>query len=155
LEDISLRAAREIFSVVLIGEGEDLQVDVEATAELRRRALVERLGREPRPYAGPALPVIQQITEYLNLVDRGGDQWLACSRCGHSLGPAQQNYKAHCHRIDRHIDISNQLIGDPQRFIQDRVEFRQFCCPACGGLIENEVCRSHDPVLWDIELASR
>jgi acetone carboxylase gamma subunit len=32
------------------------------------------------------------------------------------------------------------------------VQFRQFCCPACGGLIENEVCRAQDPVLRDIEL---
>ncbi|PYN53485.1 MAG: acetophenone carboxylase, partial [Candidatus Rokuibacteriota bacterium] len=26
------------------------------------------------------------------------------------------------------------------------------CCPACGGLVENEVCRTADPVLRDIEL---
>lgn len=50
------------------------------------------------------------------------------------------------------IQAANPLIGDPQRFIDDAVQFRQFCCPACGGLIENEVCRAQDPVLWDIEL---
>src|SRR5262249_4450077 len=70
LEDISPRAAREIFCVVLLGEGEDLQVDAEATADLRRRALVQRLGQEPRPYARPKLPVVRQITEYLDLVER-------------------------------------------------------------------------------------
>ncbi len=37
------------------------------------------------------------------------------------------------------------LIGDPGRFIDDEVQFRQFYCPACGGLLENEV--------WDIQLA--
>ena len=45
------------------------------------------------------------------------------------------------------------LIGDPQRFIDETVHFRQFCCPSCGGLIENEACRVDDPVLSDIELA--
>jgi N-methylhydantoinase B len=154
LEDISPRAAREIFCVVLTGEGEDLRVDVEATAELRRRALVERLGREPRPYAGPRLPVLRQITEYLNLVERGREPWLACARCAQPLGPGRDNYKLHCRRIDRNVDLSNQLIGDPLRFIEDLVQFRQFCCPACGGLIENEICRAHDPILRDIELAS-
>lgn len=49
LEDISPRAAREIFRVALTGEGENLHVDAAATAALRRQAVVERLGREPRP----------------------------------------------------------------------------------------------------------
>jgi acetone carboxylase gamma subunit len=50
--------------------------------------------------------------------------------------------------------MSNTLIGDPQRFIDDVVAFRQFCCPACGGLIENEVSRGSDPLVWDIEIDS-
>ena len=154
LEDISPQAAREIFCVVLTGEGDDLRVDTAATAELRRRALVDRLGREPRPYASARLPVLRQITEYLQLVDRGGEPWLGCARCRQPLGPASENYKLHCHRIDRPIQSSSMLIGEPARFIDDRVEFRQFCCPACGVLIENEVCRAADDVLWDIELAS-
>ena len=152
LEDISLRAAREIFKVVLTGSDEELRVDVEATAALRRQALTERLGREPRPYAGPHLRVLRQITDHLDLLDREGARWLGCSRCGQPLGPAGENYKAHCHRIDRPIQAASTLIGDPQRFIEDAVQFRQFCCPACGGLIENEVCRAQDPVLHDVEL---
>jgi hypothetical protein len=154
LEDISPRAAREIFCVVLTGEGEDLRVDVEATAALRRRALVERLGREPKPYAGPRLRVLRRISECLDLVEREDGNWLACSRCGQPFGPASDNYKLHCHRLARSIQTANTLIGEPQRFIEDVVEFRQFCCPACGVLVENEVCRGKDAVLWDIELVT-
>ena len=33
------------------------------------------------------------------------------------------------------------------------VVIRQLCCPACCGLIENEVCRAGDPLLQDIRLA--
>ncbi|PYN91741.1 MAG: hypothetical protein DMD89_29935, partial [Candidatus Rokuibacteriota bacterium] len=152
LEDISPRAAREIFCVALVGEGEDLRVDASATAALRHSALVERLGREPRPYAAPRLRVLRSITEYLDLVERDSAHWLACSRCGQPLGPAAENYKLHCHRIDRPIQAANTLIGEPQRFIDDAVQFRQFCCPACGGVIENEVCRGREPLLHDIEL---
>ena len=71
---------------------------------------------------------------------------------GEPLGPAGENYKLHCHRVDRPIQAASPLIGDPQRFIDDRVEFRQFCCPACGRLIENEVSRAQDPLLHDIDL---
>jgi acetone carboxylase gamma subunit len=31
--------------------------------------------------------------------------------------------------------------------------FRQFFCPGCGALIENEIAREGDEVLRDIELA--
>ncbi len=83
----------------------------------------------------------------------GGRPHLACTRCGHPLCPARENYKAHALRVDRPIQVANPLIGDPQRFIDDPVAFRQFYCPECGGLIENEVSRAHDPLLWDIQLA--
>src|SRR5262245_18914159 len=155
LEDISPRAAREIFFVVLTGEGESLRVDTTATAELRRRALVERLGREPKPHVGPALSVVQQITEHLSLVRRDGGYWLGCSRCGQPLGPASENYKLHCHRIDRPIQVAGTLIGEPLRFIDETVQFPQSCCPACGTHIENEICRSTDVILRDIELAEK
>jgi Acetone carboxylase gamma subunit len=147
-------AARQIFRVVLIGEGEDLRVDGPATVELRRRALHERLGREPKPYAGPPMAVVQQITDQILLVQLDGQHWLVCSRCRQPLGPASENYKLHCHRIDHPIQAASTLIGEPLRFIDEPVQFRQFCCPACGALIENEVCRAADPVLWDIELTS-
>jgi N-methylhydantoinase B len=153
LEDISLRAAREIFRVVLTGQGESLRVDAPATVELRKLVLAERLGRQPRPYSGPPLVVLRQITEYLNLAEHQGKHWLACARCGQPLGPAHENYKLHCNRRTHPIETASTLIGQPGRFIDDDVQFRQFHCPACGGLIENEVCRSADEVLWDIELS--
>jgi hypothetical protein len=152
LEDISLKAAREMFGVVLVGEGEDLRVDVAGTAALRGLALFDRLGREPRPRPATKPLAVRQITEYLDLVERATARWLACSRCGEPIAPVRENYKLHCHRIDRPIQFANTLIGEPERFIDDAVHFRQFCCLACGALIENEVCRAQDPVLWDIEL---
>ena len=148
--DISRAAARDIFRVALLGDEDDLTVDQKATDALRRQAIVERLGREPRPPARRQ-PVVKRVTEYLDLVAADNGKHLACARCGHTLSTAPQNYKANALRIDRPIQASNPLIGDPQRFIDARVEFRQFYCPQCGGLIENEVSRAHDPLLWDIQ----
>ena len=149
--DISPEAARDIFRVALVGE--EPVVDHAATASLRRQAIVERLGHEPRPPASPRPPVLIHLTEYLDLVSLGGARHLACARCGSVLGAAGENYKAHALRIDRPIQAANPLIGDPQRFIDAAVQFRQFYCPQCGGLIENEVSRAEDPLLRDIELA--
>jgi N-methylhydantoinase B len=149
--DISSEAARDIFRVALVGA--EPVVDHGATAALRRQAIVERLGREARPPAGPRPPVLLHLTEYLDLVMVDGARRLACARCGSVLCAAGENYKAHALRIDRPIETANPLIGDPRRFIDAAVQFRQFFCPACGGLIENEVSRAEDPLLRDIELA--
>jgi N-methylhydantoinase B len=149
--DISPAAARDVFRVVLVGDEESPAVDHAATAALRHRAIVERLGREPRT-AARRHPVARHVTETLDLVSAAGRPHLACARCGGVLCRAGENYKAHALRIDRPIQAANPLIGDPRRFIDADVEFRQFYCPECGGLLENEVCRAHDPLLWDIQL---
>ena len=77
-----------------------------------------------------------------------------CAKCGTDLGPVSQNYKDHCVRNDLPIQASNPIVGDPARFIDPTPQFRQFCCPGCGLLIENEIAVSDDPVLRDVEILS-
>jgi len=87
------------------------------------------------------------LTEYLDLLERDGSVLFACARCGRLLCPPSENYKAHAHRIERPIQAANPLIGDLKRFIDAEVLFHQFCCLACSGLIENDVCRAGYPLL--------
>ena len=54
--------------------------------------------------------------------------------------------------LDRPIEASNPIVGDPARFIDPRPQFRQFCCPGCGRLIENEIAVESEPVLQDVEI---
>src|SRR5499426_652678 len=46
--DISPQTARSVFRVMLVGDDDNPAVDAAATAALRRQAITERLGREPR-----------------------------------------------------------------------------------------------------------
>ncbi|MGH8639857.1 MAG: acetone carboxylase subunit gamma, partial [Burkholderiales bacterium] len=62
------------------------------------------------------------------------------------------NYKLACARYDAPIEAANPIVGDPARFIDARPVFRQFFCPGCGRLIENEVALEDEPELHDIEL---
>ena len=75
-----------------------------------------------------------------------------CARCAADLGPVRGNYKDACVRRESDVGTANPNIGDYRRYIDDRPVFRQFFCPGCGALIENEVAREDDPVLHDIEL---
>ena len=58
-------------------------------------------------------------------------------------------------RRDNDIRTANPNVGDYRRYIDERPVFRQFFCPGCGALIENEIAREGDQVLRDIELAIR
>ncbi|HEX5093146.1 MAG TPA: acetone carboxylase subunit gamma, partial [Burkholderiales bacterium] len=114
----------------------------------RERQRLARIGGKPsgRKLGGK---FERQATE--NLAVRGG-RW-CCVACTTDLGSAKENYKAGCVRLDRPIEASNPIVGDPSRFIDPRPQFRQFCCPGCGRLIENEIAVEQDPLLRDVEIA--
>jgi N-methylhydantoinase B len=145
---VSASAAREIYGVVI---GADGRVDEEATRALRaNRREVNR--RKDAPVARIDGTLVARLTDSLDLRRNGRDTHIACAHCRADLGPAQGNYKDACVRRDADIRAANPNIGDYRRYIDDRPVFRQFFCPGCGALIENEVARESDPVLQDIEL---
>jgi N-methylhydantoinase B len=146
---VTAKAAREIYGVV-IDENNGV-LDIEATEALRagkRRTRVE--GRiKPRRLAGPAA---LQVTENLLIRIESGTPHHCCSKCDADLGPMSDNYKGYCIREDNAITHAVPLSGDPHRYIDAEPVFRQFFCPGCGALIENEVALETDPVLRDIEV---
>ena len=148
---ITEAAARDIYAAVL--DGESGQIDPEATARHRKRLRDERVRRFGRVSVKRDGTLLHEVTPYLHAKrDDRGAFW-ACARCSTELGPIEDNYKLGCNREDRHVSASNPLIGEPRDFINEDVEFRQFSCPGCGALIENEVAVASDPVLEDIRLA--
>jgi N-methylhydantoinase B len=148
---VSPAAAREIYGVVITSEG---NVDEPATQKLRgsRREANRKNGGHVARVDGPLLA---HLTDSLALRREKDGVHAACSRCAADLGLASGNYKDQCMRRDADIQTANPNIGDYRRYIDDRPVFRQFFCPGCGALIENEVARENDPVLHDIELHLR
>jgi N-methylhydantoinase B len=145
---VSRAAAREIYGVVVT---EDERLDPEATRKLRadRR---EARRRKDRPVAKLGGKVLAHITDNLDVRKVNGGLHTACSKCAADLGPVRDNYKDHCERVDREITASNPNVGDWRRYIDERPVFRQFFCPGCGALVENEIAREGDPVLRDIDV---
>jgi N-methylhydantoinase B len=146
---VSAAAAREIYGVMI---GDDEQLDAAATARLRadrRAARVAKGGRKVRKLDGPQ---VAQLTENLVIRRVDGTMHTACAKCATDLGGVSENYKDHALREDNDIRHANPNIGDYQRYIDERPLFRQFFCPGCGALLENEVAREGDPLLRDIEI---
>jgi len=151
--DVTAESARAIYGVVLDADG---QVDRPATDALRAELRAVRVARRrkagnppPRKLAGP---VVLGLTEQLEVRLDGDRPHLSCRRCASDLGPTTQNYKLGCLREDNEIGDSNPHAHHPERFIDAVPVFRQFFCPGCGGLIENEIATSDEPLLADIEL---
>ena len=137
--DVSAEAAKSIYGVVL--------GDATATQEERHRQRMGRIGGQP---SGKKLDGKVALRATENLEVRGA-RW-CCAACATDLGPVSRNYKEGCVRLDRPIESSNPIVGDPARFIDPRPQFRQFCCPGCGRLVENEIAVADEPLLVDVEL---
>jgi N-methylhydantoinase B len=140
--DVSVEAAKSIYGVI-VG-------DAKATVAERERRRLERIGGKP---SGRKLEGKVELQATENLSVRGG-RW-CCARCATDLGSVKENYKKGCVRVDRPIEDSNPIVGDPSRFIDPTPQFRQFCCPGCGLLVENEIAVAEESLLADVELGSR
>ena len=138
--DVSVEAARAIYGVVL--------GDADATERERNRIRELRLNNV-KP-AGRKLDAPVRFLATENLAVRGGRY--ACAKCAADLGSIEDNYKLSCIQRDLPIEASNPIVGDPKRFIDPQVQFRQFACPGCGLLIESEIAVADEPVLRDVEI---
>ncbi len=143
-------SARAIYGVVLDAGG---ALDLSATRALRdkvRRERVARAGQKRLPRL--AGPVALRITDNLVIRSEADGPHHACVKCDTDLGPARDNYKERC-IVELHpVTDAVPLAGDPARYIDATPEFRQFFCPGCGALVENEIALAGDPVLHDIEV---
>ncbi|MBI4528597.1 MAG: acetophenone carboxylase [Deltaproteobacteria bacterium] len=94
-----------------------------------------------------------RITEYIDL-DLEQEQWL-CNRCGHTFGPARDNYKKGCLLYDRDPrEIHPPLVTGQYNFSPDPLWVRivEFYCPSCGTQIETEYLPPGHPITWDVDI---
>ena len=155
---VSVEAAREVYGVVMAADGAH---DAAATDALRQ-ALRQARTRHPRGDASAPVrrldgKLLREVTANLGVREdrsapaRQRKRW-CCLACATDLGPIGANYKLGCATQTSPITAANPHVGDYRRYIDDEPVFRQFFCPGCGRLIENEVARVDDEPLADIEL---
>jgi N-methylhydantoinase B len=145
---VSVMAARAIYGVVFDRD----RLDPVATKKLRAEMRAANRREGAAKLSGK---VVARITDNLELRREQNGLRCACAKCAADLGPIRENYKEHCVRREADISAANPNIGDYRRYIDDRPVFRQFFCPGCGALVENEIARADDEVLRDIELDMR
>ncbi len=91
--------------------------------------------------------------EELKLVSIGEASFIACADCGHLLCGAGSNYKLSAARIDGSLhEIDPDLFPEPATELDDPIAYRQYLCPNCGVLFDNELAKAEDPPVWDVQL---
>jgi N-methylhydantoinase B len=147
---VSVQCAREIYCVVL--DPSTQAVDIGGTERCRAETRSHRLGAtRVKPRINQGEPLYQATAAIVIKRGEEGAQH-CCARCDTELGPITDNYKEQCILAERPISHATPLAGDPHRFIDATPVFRQFFCPGCGLLIENEVAIAGSPLLRDIRL---
>jgi N-methylhydantoinase B len=145
---VSVESAMAIYGVVIDGE----RLDLEATKRLRAQRRDANRRKDGAAVSKVPGKVVARVTDNLELREGNRGLRMACAKCAADLGAVRDNYKEQCVRRESDISAANPNIGDWRRYIDDRPVFRQFFCPGCGALVENEISRADDPLLRDIEL---
>jgi N-methylhydantoinase B len=81
--------------------------------------------------------------------DRGA---IVCRNCEETICDADENYKLHALCDRKPLTEAGPLVNDPSEYVDEEVEFRQFYCPGCGTLLENEVVLAELEPVHDKEL---
>ncbi len=149
---VSPEWAKRIYGVVI--DPKTLAADAEATRG-RREAIKGERRASATPPLGPGSPEspaevvpVQDINEFLQIVERGGRRLVRC-QCGEVLGPAAGNYKDHLAVYEGPCSGSGPhtltLVAEP-RFV-----YREFYCPSCFLLLDVEVVERGAAVEQDVE----
>lgn len=151
-ENVSVAAARNLYGVVV--DADNLTLDQDATHALRSELRQKRVAGHDQSVTHLDGPATLQVTETLAIKEASDGPHYSCVSCSASLGPVSENYKSKCVSEDTPIQRATPTAGDPKRFVDPDPVFRQFFCPGCGTLIENEVTIKGSTLLRDFEFTA-
>lgn len=92
---------------------------------------------------------MQRLNEYLEIAGDGDRKVIRC-RCGHVIGPADDNYKKYVLKKESPLGEAGPFVN-PYKLGGEKFVFRQFCCPGCLILLETEIALKGAPLVWDVQ----
>jgi N-methylhydantoinase B len=150
-EAVTAAEADRLYGVV-IGDG---AVDAAATDAAREAIVADRMTWRGPAGARAAAPgaALRDVGPGLAIVvDDGGGGSLACRACLTILSPIDGNWKDGARTREIPLEQGNRHQPPVATLTDDDVVLRQFACPGCGRLLDNEVRRASEAPLWDFRL---
>jgi len=152
-EAVTADEGERLYGVVL----RDGAIDVEAT-EARRAAIIADRLTWPGPSGSRTAPAgsdERAVGPGIVVVADGDGRSLACGACRTVLAPADGNWKDGARVREIPLEEGNRHQPPVATLTDDDVVLRQFACPGCGCLLDNEVRRAAEPPLWDLRLIGK
>ena len=93
--------------------------------------------------------IVLPLTERLDIVDHGGRPEVRC-QCGQSFGDYRENWKLRSAIFVRDsTELLAEVYGEDHGYDPALVEFREYVCPGCGGLLDLETVPPGTPVIFE------
>lgn len=147
---VSAEEAHSTYGVAL----DDGVADLAVTVRLREEMRGSRLGGGP--LAAPPAPSLPEgaawLDEHLAVTADGST---VCARCAHGLADRGTSYKDGAVMIQRTLQSAGRVWIDPAHYVDDEVVLRQYVCPGCATMLDNEVTLAELPPTPDKMLAPR
>jgi N-methylhydantoinase B len=156
---VKSNAAARIYGVIVRDGTWDAAATAAHRQEIRRERILgarspqRPLSPQPAPNGTP-LTHLHDVADELELVAIGVDRYIVCKDCGHFICGVNDNYKLGAARVDGSLtEIDAELFPDPAGEFDVPIVYREYLCPNCGVLLENELVRADEPPVWDVHLA--
>jgi N-methylhydantoinase B len=149
---VSREAATDIYGVVFAGEEIDAGATNSNRGEIRERRLSEFRAPERRLKEEPTLSTPQgdgiQLAETVEArATADGEHYCCCTECGTTLSPLRAAIKEWLPMQALPAQEISPAQHDPAELVDGDFEFRRWCCPGCGRLVDTEIGRGDDPPL--------
>jgi len=145
---VSVAAARAIYGVV-IDRDHLIPSRRRSSAPSGARRTARKARRSSRARSSPASPTTSKCAA------RPGPCAAPAQKCAADLGPLRDNYKDHCVRRESDISAANPNIGGLQALHRRPAGVPPVLLPGLRRAGRDEIARSEDEVLRDIELELR
>jgi N-methylhydantoinase B len=153
-DQYSLEVARNVYAVILDGDG---AVDAAATGSAREAARRERLETATtRPDITPSKldksAERRPVLDALSYSSTGDGDVFVCDSCDHVLGSTVSHYKTYAAVRESGLRGIGTEFGEGADGLDEEILWREFYCPACGVMFENELAKHGEPFLLDATL---
>jgi acetone carboxylase gamma subunit len=83
----------------------------------------------------------RRVHEYLLLEDDGARGILRCAKCGFEYCGSTEDYRLFSLAYERPVTDIHPCVPNPRKLIDEDWFFREYYCPGCGVMIDNELVR--------------
>ncbi|MFC1910740.1 acetone carboxylase subunit gamma [Chloroflexota bacterium] len=93
-----------------------------------------------------------RLLEYMETIEQNGDVKYKCSKCGHIIGSAREDYKSLVKKRTVPISKAQPAYLADYAVKSNTFVMREYYCPKCGVMFEVDMVRKDEPQIRSIEL---